>query len=162
MAQEWKVTQAFQGMSKEDSNVPEVVNTKGGAKHKYLVQVENQPVAGWFSVLKNPDHSVKEGDTLYGDITTNQWNKPQFTRADRPQEGGQAPGQAAPAAPQRQTAKGGTMSLSDRERLDYAIVMLEELTGRREGSVGLDDSDQPAQPDTDDDDAPLKPSDLPY
>lgn len=111
MAQYWTVKKAFQGKDRETGAV-EVIQTKGGDAHKFLVQVENQPVEGWFSVLKKPGNVVKEGDQLYGTIEENNYGKPQFTRMQEPQDGSRP----------KQTNT-GERSVS--EKLDYIISMLE-------------------------------------
>lgn len=103
MPQVWKVTKAFQSTVSKEDKTPQVVQTQGGEMHKYIVQVENQPVPGWLQILKKPGNAVNQGDELYGDIVENNWGKPQFNRADRPQEGqnsyqGNSAPQGQPAA----------------------------------------------------------------
>ena len=84
MAKVYTVTKAFQSTDK-DTKEPQVINTKGGEMHKFMVQVADQPVAGWLSILKKPGNVVNEGDELYGFIDENQWGKPNFTAAQRPE-----------------------------------------------------------------------------
>lgn len=114
MPQFYTVAKAFQGKDKETGEV-EVVNTKGGPAEKWLVQVENQPVNGWFSVLKKPGNEVKVGDQLYGVIEENNWGKPQFTRMQAPQDAPRAAQATKPAA------SAGAVE----QKLDYIISILE-------------------------------------
>ena len=85
MPQVWKVSKAFQSTNRETGE-PDVIKTKGGDMHKFMVQVENQPVDGWLQLLKKIGNKVEKGDELYGDIVENNYGKPQYVRADRPQE----------------------------------------------------------------------------
>lgn len=110
MPQFYTVSKAFQGKDR-DTGEPEVINTKGGAAEKWLVQVENQPVQGWFSVLKKPGNQVKEGDQLYGIIEENNYGKPQFTRMQAPQDG-QAPSQNARPQPQQASTHQGNSNVT--------------------------------------------------
>lgn len=85
MPQVWKVVKAFQSTNR-DTGEPDVIKTRGGDMHKFMVQVENQPVDGWLQLLKKTGNKVEKGDELYGDIVENNYGKPQYVRADRPQE----------------------------------------------------------------------------
>lgn len=134
--QYWTVTKAFQGKAK-DSDEPEVVPTKGGDAHKWLVQVENQPVAGWFSVLKKPGNTVEVGSQLYGTIEENNWGKAQFTRMQEPQDGSRPA--ATNAAPKQSNGNRSTD-----EKLDYIISLLENrfrATSERRADVSPEDID---------------------
>lgn len=93
MPQVWKVKKAFQSTNRETQE-PDVVKTQGGDMHKFMAQVEGQPVDGWLQILKKPGNELKPGDELYGDIVENNWGKPQFNRAQRPQED-RAPAQSS-------------------------------------------------------------------
>lgn len=110
MAQSYRVSKAFLSTD-QNTKQPQVVNTPNGPFHKYMVQVEDQPVQGWFGVLKKVGNAVNPGDELYGDIVENNWGKPQFNRAQKPFDG-QA--QAAPqqAAPQQAPAHQGNTSVT--------------------------------------------------
>lgn len=118
MPQVWKVKKAFQSTNRE-TNEPDVVKTQGGDMHKFMAQVEGQPVDGWLQILKKPGNELKPGDELYGDIVENNWGKPQFNRAQRPQED-RAPAQNQSARPQP-AANGGSVE----QKLDYIISLLE-------------------------------------
>jgi len=124
MPQVYKVSGAFLSTVSKEDKTPQVVNTPGGDMHKYMVQVENQPVQGWFSVLKKPGNEVKKGDELYGDITENNWGKPQFTRAQRPQEGTQV------YRPQQQSNGGSELEA----KVDYLISLVENFLESKSGS----------------------------
>ena len=118
MPQVWKVSKAFQSTNRETGE-PDVIKTQGGDMHKYMVQVEGQPINGWLQILKKPGNEVKQGDELYGDIVENNWGKPQFNRAQRPQENfGNSQPQAARPQPQ---SNGGSVE----QKLDYIISLLE-------------------------------------
>lgn len=118
MPQAFKVVKAFQSTNRETGE-PDVVKTQGGEMHKFMVQVENQPVQGWLQILKKPGNEVKPGDELYGDIVENNWGKPQFNRAQKPFDGN-AQGQA-PA----QTASQPSGDLED--KVDYLISLVENF-----------------------------------
>jgi hypothetical protein len=121
MAREYKVSKAF--LSTDDEKQPQIVKTRGGDNHKFMVQVEDQPVEGWMGILKKPGNEIKVGDTLYGDIVENSWGKPQFNRAERPEGNYQAPAQQQ--APQS-TGDNSKVTLEDLgDKLDYVIGMLE-------------------------------------
>ena len=83
MAQDWLVTDAFQGKDR-DTNQVTVKEFNGNQFHVYIVKVQNQPIDGWMQILRKPGNAVNKGDSLYGDIVKNQWGKAQFKRADRP------------------------------------------------------------------------------
>lgn len=89
MAQDWLVTEAFQGKDRETKQIT-VKEFNGNQFHVYMVKVKDQPVEGWMQVLRKPGNPVEKGSTLYGDIIKNQWGKAQFKRAQVP-FGHQAP-----------------------------------------------------------------------
>ena len=149
----YTVSKAFQGKDRETGE-PEVINTKGGEAHKWLVQVEDQPVHGWFSVLKKPGNEVKPGDQLYGVIEENNYGKPQFTRMQAPQDG-QGQTQSAPTQATSSQPAG-----SVEEKLDYLISLVENF-------LDAQDSGRKAQTGTDAvpkdiDDGPVDLSQLDY
>lgn len=122
MAQEYTVTKAFQSTDQGTKEVT-IVPTKGGDMHKFLVQVANQPVAGWLNILKKPGNEVKEGDKLFGDITENQWGKPQFTKADRP------------FGSEAQTAAAAPVASGDLEaKIDYLTSLIENFLEHYQGT----------------------------
>ena len=119
MPQVWKVSKAFQSTNRETGE-PDVVKTQGGDMHKFMAQVEGQPVNGWLQILKKPGNELKPGDELYGDIVENNWGKPQFNRAQRPQGG-----YGAQPAPQGQPAAQAGGELED--KIDYLISLVENF-----------------------------------
>lgn len=121
MPQVWKVKKAFQSTNRETGE-PDVIKTQGGDMHKFMAQVEGQPVDGWLQILKKPGNELKVGDELYGDIVENNWGKPQFNRAQRPQEG-----YGAQPAPQGQPAAqaGGVTNEAIMAELKYIRGILE-------------------------------------
>ena len=126
MAQTFIVDKAFISTDQNTKEV-QVINTPGGEMHKYMVQVKNQPIQGWFSVLKKPGNEVKPGDELYGEIVENNWGKPQFNREKRP-FGNDAPRQSAPTQSTSSQPAG-----SVEEKLDYLISLVENFLDAHEG-----------------------------
>ena len=151
MAQTFIVDKAFLSTDQNTKEV-QVINTPGGEMHKYMVQVKNQPIQGWFSVLQKPGNKVKPGDELYGEIVENNWGKPQFNRAQKPY-GNEAPRQSAPA----QTSQ---PSEEMEAKLDYIISLLENFLDSqgsgRNAQAGTDTVP------TDIDDGPVDLSSLDY
>lgn len=165
MAQEWKVTRAFRGTVEGDKNTPEVIHTQAGDCHKYLVQVENQPVPGWFQVLRKIENGqskpVNQGDTLYGEINENNYGKPDFKRVNRPYEGQpqQAP-QAQPAAAPAQTYTPPQQPSTELEaKVDYLISLVENFLDSQQGTQPAGAA--PGATDNDDD-APVNLDNLDY
>lgn len=161
MPKVYTVEKAFLStVSKEDKS-PQVIQTKGGDMHKYMVQFKDQPIQGWIGILKKPGNKVSEGDEMYGVVEENNWGKPQFTRMQLPQDGsvtlksaGSAPASSqAPSAPKQATS--GSVQ---EDKLDYIISLLENF---------LNIKDQPqqapaSQGSSDVDDAPVDLSQLDY
>lgn len=83
MAQDWLVTDAFQGKDRDTKQIT-VKEFNGNQFHVYMVKVQNQPVDGWMQILKKPGNAVNKGDYLYGDVIKNQWGKAQFKKAQKP------------------------------------------------------------------------------
>ena len=150
MAQTFIVDKAFISTDQNTKEV-QVINTPGGEMHKYMVQVKNQPIHGWFSVLKKPGNEVKPGDELYGEIVENNWGKPQFNRAQKPY-GNDAPRQSAPQASQ---PSGDTEA-----KLDYIIGLLENFLDAQ--GVGVNPKKAVDEGPTDIDDGPVDLSSLDY
>lgn len=148
-------------VSKEDKS-PQVVQTKGGEMHKYMVQFEDQPIKGWIGILKKPGNKVSEGDEMYGVIEENNWGKPQFTRMQLPQDGSITlkTSNSAPAASQAPSApKLASPSSETEDKLDYIISLLEnflDVKDKREAQTGTDESP------SDIDDGPVDLSQLDY
>lgn len=153
MAQTFIVDKAFLSTDKNTKEV-QVINTPGGEMHKYMVQVKNQPIQGWFSVLKKPGNEVKPGDELYGEIVENNWGKPQFNRAQKPY-GNDAPRQSAPAQ-----ATSSQPSGNMEEKLDYLISLVENFLDAQ--GVGVNPKKTVDTVPTDIDDGPVDLSQLEY
>lgn len=147
MPQLYKVTKAFLSTEK-DSKEPQVIQTQGGPAHKFMVQVANQPVDGWFSILKKPGNEVKEGDEIYGEITENQWGKPNFKRMQNPNEGFGGQRQSAPSTPSTSSQPSGSLE----EKVDYLISLVENFldtkqsTGKAQAGADFVPKDTPDGP----------------
>lgn len=149
--------------TEQDKKTPQVVNTKGGEMHKYMVQFKDQAIPGWIGILKKPGNVVNEGDEMYGVLEENQWGKPQFTRMQLPQDGSvqlktssQAPkpqGEGQKAAAPQQSSTGVEA------KIDYAISLLENLA-QFQGAGGQYTSNDTVP--TDIDAGPVDLSELPY
>ena len=150
MAQTFIVDKAFLSTDQNTKEV-QVIKTPGGEMHKYMVQVKDQPVKGWFSVLKKPGNEVKPGDELYGEIVENNWGKPQFNRAQKPY-GNDAPRQSAPQTSQP--------SEEMEAKLDYIIGLLENFLDAQ--GVGVNPKKAVDEGPTDIDDGPVDLSQLEY
>lgn len=151
MPQVWKVKKAFQSTNRETGEA-DVVKTQGGDMHKFMVQVEGQPIDGWLQILKKPGNEVKQGDELYGDIVENNWGKPQFNRAQRPQEGfGTSP---SPAASTQPSQPSGELEA----KVDYLISLVENFLD----SQGVSRPEPATESATSDDDGPADLSKLGY
>lgn len=142
MSKDITVAKAFQSTDR-DTKEPQVVNTKGGEMHKYMVQFEGRK--DWIGILKKPGNEVKAGDTMYGDIIEDgQWGKPEFKKAERPF--GAAAQSATPVASGDLEAK-----------IDYLTSLVENFLERQEGR-GADKASPTDTPD----DVPVDLSELPY
>lgn len=152
MAQEFTVIKAFLSTDK-DTKEPQIIQTKGGDNHKYMVQVANQPVPGWMGILKKPGNEIKEGDTIYGDIVKNDWGKPQFNRSERPM----GPLQGS-TAPQTNSPSAGVVTLDDiYNEIKYVRGLLEnQFQSQAQAKPGTAPSTQG------DDDGPVDLSKLDY
>ena len=153
MAQTFIVDKAFLSTDQNTKEV-QVIKTPGGEMHKYMVQVKDQPVKGWFSVLKKPGNEVKPGDELYGEIVENNWGKPQFNRAQKPY-GNDAPRQSAPTQATSSQPAG-----SVEEKLDYLISLVENFLDAQEGRTNSQAGTDTFP--TDIDDGPVDLSSLDY
>lgn len=159
MAQDFTVSRAFLA-TEDDKTTPQVINTKAGACHKYIFQVDNQPVEGWLNTLRKIEDGkskeLKVGDTVYGDIVENNWGKAQFDKAQKPFTPGQGNAQSAPKPSQASQAGIGGNSEA---KLDYIISMLENFLKSK--STGVKGQDVIVT-DIEDDDKPVDLSELPY
>ena len=68
MAQDWLVTDAFQGKDRDTKQVT-VKEFNGNQFHVYMVKVQNQPVEGWMQILRKPGNPVEKGMSLYGAVS---------------------------------------------------------------------------------------------
>lgn len=150
MAKELKVAKAFQSTDRDTKEV-QVINTKGGEMHKFLVQFEGRK--DWIGVLKKPGNEVKAGDVLYGNIIEDgQWGKPEFKAEQRPQDGVQPSRQSAP-----RQAPSGDLD----EKVDYLIGLVEEIAERFQVSTTQPSQSRDVAPE-DIDDKPIDLSQIPY
>lgn len=161
MAQEYTVVKAFQGKDKE-TNQPEVVQTKAGACHKYLFQVNEFP--GWFNTLRKitdgKSTPLQEGDKVYGDFQENNYGKLAFVKAQRPfQAGAQTPpNQYSGAVPQAPAAVRVEPTTNLEAKVDYVISLLENfLSSQNSGQ-----QQNATEPAPSDDDAPVDLAQLDY
>jgi hypothetical protein len=99
MPQDFNVTKAFLSTNQETGQ-PEVINTQGGPMNKFMFQLAEHPGV-WFNTLKKQGNELKPGETVYGTVAMNNWNKLAFTRASRPQGQYPAPQQGVAAQPQQ-------------------------------------------------------------
>lgn len=119
----------------EDKKTPQVVTTKNGEMHKYMVQLVDQEIPGWIGILKKPGNAVAEGDEMYGVLEKNDWGKPQFTRMQTPDgvrlKTSSAPASTPSEAPTEQDKPASTGG-SVEAKLDYMIGLLENFLGAKE------------------------------
>lgn len=160
MAKDYTVAQAFQG-TEQGTKEPQVIKTKAGDCHKYLVKFEGEEDKGWIQILRKLDEngasqSVDKGDVLYGSLSENNWGKYDFKREQRPE------GQAAPAKAQgRPAASAPAQTNSGVEaKLDYIISLLENGSNFRSDDAPATAPSQ-AGPQSDDD-APVDLNELDY
>nr|DAJ31012.1 MAG TPA: Intermediate conductance calcium-activated potassium channel-helix bundle, copper, MEMBRANE PROTEIN [Caudoviricetes sp.] len=127
MAQDWLVTDAFQGKDRDTKQVT-VKEFNGNQFHVYMVKVQNQPVEGWMQILRKPGNPVEKGMSLYGDIIKNQWGKAQFKRAQTP---------FGHQAPQRQSTTDDAKIKALEDRVTALEAKLDNLA-RFQGNVATD------------------------
>lgn len=145
MSKDIKVTKAFQSTDR-DTKEPQVVNTKGGEMHKYMVQFEGR--SDWIGILKKPGNEVKAGDVLFGDIIEDgQWGKPEFKKGEKPF------GAAAQGAASTTVASGDLEA-----KIDYLTSIVENFLEHFEGRAGT----QTTTPANTDLDGEVDLSELPY
>ena len=124
MAKDYTVSNAFLG-TEQDTKDPQIIKTKAGDCHKYLVKFEGEEDKGWIQILRKLENgqsnAVEKGDVLYGSLSENNWGKYDFKREQRP-EGQAAPqGQGRPAA----SAAPAQTNSGVEAKLDYIISLLE-------------------------------------
>ena len=168
--QEFTVSKGFQG-TEDDKVTPQVIQTKAGPCHKYILQVVGQPVPGWMNILRkiNPDNTsnpVKEGDKLYGTIAKNQWSKPEFTKAQRP-DGAPSVQSAAPVmgpAPANVPSFSNQPAGSEMEaKIDFIISLLENFLDSQNGVEQAEQAGAPADTQSNDgDESPVNLNSLDY
>lgn len=157
MAKDYTVAQAFQG-TEQGTKDPQIINTKAGVCHKYLVKFEGEEDKGWIQILRKIDNGmstpVEKGDVLYGSLSENNWGKFDFKREQRP-EGQQAPSQAP-----RQSSAPAASSSNVEAKLDYIISLLENGGNFRSNDTAATAPSQASAPT--DDDAPVDLNELDY
>jgi len=124
------VEKAFLSTVSKEDKTPQVVETKGGEMHKFMVQFKDQSIPGWIGILKKPGNVVNEGDEMYGVLEENNWGKPQFTRMQLPQDGSVTLKSAgtAPAASQAASAPSKSQPSGELEdKVDYLISLVENF-----------------------------------
>jgi len=125
MAKDILVAKAFQSTDK-DTKEPQVIQTRGGEMHKYMVQFEGR--SDWIGILKKPGNEVKAGDKLYGNlIEDGQWGKPEF-------KGEQRPFGETPQAQKSQPVVKASGELE--EKVDYLISLVENFLESQKGTAG--------------------------
>jgi hypothetical protein len=131
MPQEYTVLKAFQAtVSKEDKTPKSFTNGAGQTLFVWKAQLANIP--GWVNINKQAGNEVREGDTLYGTVTPNQWNTGyDFKGAQRPQEAPLTPPTLNIVSVAAQTPGAQSTSVTADDKLDYIIGMLEELRGEQ-------------------------------
>jgi len=130
MAQEYKVTRAFQAtVSKEDKTPKSFVNKAGQTLFVWKVQVEGNP--NWLNINKQEGNEIKTGDVLYGDITPNQWNTGFDFRSE------QRPLGEVPSNTGKQSSQGSSAAVSSdlAEKIDYLVTGMETLLGIRDDAL---------------------------
>lgn len=125
MAKDYTVAQGFLG-TEQGTKDPQIIKTKAGDCHKYLVKFEGEEDKGWIQILRKLDDNgastpVEKGDVLYGSLSENNWGKYDFKREQRP-EGQAAPTKSAAPAQRAQSTPSNT---GVEAKLDYIISLLE-------------------------------------
>ena len=158
MAKDYTVAQAFLG-TEQGTKDPQIIKTKAGDCHKYLVKFEGEEDKGWIQILRKIENGastpVEKGNVLYGSLSENNWGKYDFRREQRPE------GQAAPQGQGRPAASAQSQNTSGVEaKLDYIISLLENR-GNFQGDDTPATATSPASAPTDDD-APVDLNELDY
>lgn len=156
MAKNYVVSRAFRGSVSKEDKTPQVIQTKAGDCHKYMVQFEGEEDKGWIQILRKIENGdsrpVEKGDVLYGSLSENNWGKYDFKREQRPE------GQPAPQTGSSKAAPSSGGSVD--KKLDYIISLLEnanQFQGHDEGRTTIGDISP-----TDIDDGPVDLSSLEY
>ena len=153
MAKDYTVKRAFQGTVSKEDKTPQVIDTRAGQCHKFIVQFEGQEDKGWIQILRKIENGaskpVTEGEVLYGDLTENNYGKWDFKRMQRP-DGQFAPKQGP--AP----AQNGSKTLED--KIDHLTALIENFL--RTQGVGATTTEANTKSFDDIDDAPVDFSEL--
>ena len=153
MAKDLKVAKAFQSTVSKEDKTPQVVQTRGGEMHKFMVQFEGRN--DWIGILKKPGNVVNAGDSLYGNIIEDgQWGKPEFKGEQKPF--GEAPAPQASAPRAATTQPSGTVE----EKLDYLISLVENFLESQGSAKRTSTTTDTVLEDVDD--GPVDLSELPY
>lgn len=161
MAKDYTVAQGFLG-TEQGTKDPQIIKTRAGDCHKYLVKFEGEEDKGWIQILRKLDENgasneVAKGDVLYGSLSENNWGKFDFKRQQRP-EGQAAPAKASAAPAQR--AQSTPSNSGVEAKLDYIISLLENGNNFRSDDAPATAPSQ-AGPQSDDD-APVDLEELDY
>lgn len=159
MAKDYTVSQAFLG-TEQGTKDPQIIKTKAGDCHKYLVKFEGEEGKGWIQILRKIENGastpVEKGNVLYGSLSENNWGKYDFKREQRPE------GQAAPQASSRQSS--APASVTDNggleAKIDYLTTLVENFLQSQGHDVTQPATSQASAPT--DDDAPVDLNELDY
>lgn len=126
MAKDYTVKGAFKGSVSKEDKTPQVISTKAGDCHKYLVQFEGEESKGWIQILRKLDdsgnsNSIEKGDVLFGSLSENNWGKFDFKREQRPE------GSPAPVNQRAQTSSAPQVSGSLEQKVDQILEGVELL-----------------------------------
>lgn len=137
MAQEYKVSQAFQATVSKEDKTPKTVELNGSTFNAWKVKLEGQSDKGWVNVNKKPGNEIKSGDELYGDIVAVDgkfgrfWN---FKSASRPM------GELSSSP----TSSANAIDVGElNDKIDYLIRISEDLLEKMSAkkAVELDELD---------------------
>ena len=142
MAQEYKVTKAFQAtVSKEDQTPKSFTNKAGQKLFVWKVQFEGR--SDWIDINKQEGNEIKAGDSLYGNLVEEQvpwgtklaFKSEQRPMGEYPASQGSAPLTPAPAVGSALEAK-----------IDRILEVVEILAGIREEALAAFDDAPTAVP----------------
>lgn len=158
MAKEYKITNAFPATVSKEDKTPRTFESHGKTLQVWQVKVEGQDK--WFQLNKIQGSVITPGDTIYGLFDTEEHNGKEylkFVRQER-KDGSHDVVQARDSSDNAGSVSAPSSAPLNNERLEYAIKMLEELTGRRE--VTGDETVEEPTTQEDDEDAPINLDDL--
>lgn len=156
MAKEYVVEKAFR--QTDENKVPKEFKAHDKVMWPWKVKVEGEDF--WFNKNTLENGSITPGDTMYGLFDEEEvhpkngepFTVKKFVRMERP-DGSRDKVQGAASNSSQSNVQAPTAG-PGAQRLEYAIKMLEELTGRREVT------DEPAETATEDEDEPINLDDL--